>query len=157
MAIRLSDHFTFSRLLRFTAPSMVMMLFTSIYGVVDGLFVSNVAGDAAFTAVNLFLPVFYLLGALGMLLGSGGAALIAKLLGEKRDGDARGFFAGLTVLTVAAAGILTALTVAFMPNIAKALGAEGEVYEHCVRYGRIMLAGLTPFMLQFFFQYLLSS
>ncbi len=154
--ILISDKFTFGKLIRYAVPSVIMLIFTSLYGVVDGLFVSNVAGDAAFTAVNLFLPVFYLLGALGMLLGSGGAALIAKLLGEKRDGDARGFFAGLTVLTVAAAGILTALTVAFMPNIAKALGAEGEVYAHCVRYGRIMLAGLTPFMLQFFFQYLFA-
>ena len=93
--ILISDKFTFGKLIRYAVPSVIMLIFTSLYGVVDGLFVSNVAGDAAFTAVNLFLPVFYLLGALGMLLGSGGAALIAKLLGEKRDGDARGFFAGL--------------------------------------------------------------
>lgn len=154
--ILISDKFTFGKLIRYAVPSIIMLIFTSLYGVVDGLFVSNVAGDDAFTAVNLFLPVFYLLGALGMLLGSGGAALIAKLLGEQRDGDARGFLSGLTILTVAAAGVITALTIAFMPQIASALGAKGDVHTHCVRYGRIMLAGLTPFMLQFFFQYLFA-
>lgn len=154
--ILISDKFTFGKLIRYAVPSIIMLIFTSLYGVVDGLFVSNVVGDDAFTAVNLFMPVFYLFGALGTLLGSGGAALIAKLLGERRDEDARGFLSCLTILTVVTAAAITAVTVAFMPNIASALGAKGDVHTHCVRYGRIMLAGLTPFMLQFFFQYLFA-
>ena len=131
--ISISDKFTFGKLLRFAVPSIVMVIFTSLYGIVDGLFVSNFAGDDAFTAVNLFLPVFYLLGAVGFLLGSGGCALTS---------------------VVAAIGVLfTAIFMPIMPRLATALGAEGAVHEVCAEYGFIMLGGMLPFMLQSYFQY----
>ncbi|MBD5132710.1 MAG: MATE family efflux transporter [Clostridiales bacterium] len=151
--IQISDKFTFGRLVRFAVPSIIMVIFTSLYGVVDGLFVSNFAGDDAFTAVNLFMPIFYILGSIGFLLGSGGCALIAKLFGEEREDDARRFFSGLLIITTAVAATCTALTMPFMGKIATLLGAEGEVHGHCVTYGLIMLGGLTPFILQTFFQY----
>lgn len=154
--ILISDKFTFGKLLRYAAPSIIMIIFTSAYGVVDGLFVSNFTGDAAFAAINLFLPIFYLFGAAGMLLGSGGAALISKLIGEGREEDARRNFTALTIVIVAFAGVITAVSIPLMPRIATALGASEEVYTHCVKYGIVMLAGLIPFMLQSYFQYLFS-
>lgn len=151
--IQISDKFTFGRLLRFAVPSIVMVIFTSLYGIVDGLFVSNFAGDDAFAAINLFLPIFYLLGAVGFLLGSGGCALIAKLFGEGNDESARRLFCGLLIIVSGASIVFSAITIPLMPQIATALGAEGEVHEVCVTYGMIMLGGLLPFMLQNFFQY----
>ena len=153
MQIHISDHFTFGKLLRFALPSIVMVIFTSLYGIVDGLFVSNFAGDGAFTAVNLFLPIFYIAGSLGMLLGSGGCALVAKLFGEGRDDDARRLFTGLIIIVTAIGAAITLATVFFMPQIAALLGAKGETAKLCARYGAIMIGGLIPFMLQSFFQY----
>lgn len=151
--ILISDRFTFGRLIRFAVPSIVMVIFTSLYGIIDGLFVSNIVGDDAFAAVNLFLPLFYLLGAVGFLLGSGGCALIAKLFGEQKDGEARGHFSGLVILTTAVAAIFTVFTTVFMPQIATALGARDAAHDYCTEYGIIMLLGLAPFTLQSFFQY----
>lgn len=151
--ISISDKFTFGRLLRFAVPSIVMVIFTSLYGIVDGLFVSNVTGDAAFAAINLFLPSFYLLGSVGFLLGSGGCALIAKLLGERNEQTARRGFAGLTVITTATGVIFTAVVMPFLPQISKALGADESVMPYIVPYGYIMLGGLTAFILQTYFQY----
>lgn len=151
--IHISDSFTFGKLLRFALPSVVMVIFTSLYGIVDGLFVSNFAETDAFTAVNLFLPVFYIAGSIGMLLGSGGCALVAKLFGEQKADDARRFFTGLIILTFGIGAAVTLATVWFMPQISLALGARGNVAEQCNVYGIIMIAGLAPFMLQNFFQY----
>lgn len=151
--IRISDKFTFGRLLRFAVPSIIMVIFTSLYGIVDGLFVSNFAGDDAFTAINLFLPIFYILGSVGFLLGSGGCALIAKLLGENDADGARRNFGGLVIITTAVGAVFTAAVVPFMSELSFALGARGKAAEHCTVYGTIMLCGLIPFTLQTFFQY----
>lgn len=151
--IQISDHFTFGRLLRFAFPSIIMVIFTSLYGVVDGLFVSNITGDDAFAAVNLFLPVFYILSSVGFMLGSGGAALISKLFGERDEQTARRHFGGLLVIVSGVSVVFTLSTVFVMPQMATALGAEGDVYGYCVVYGRWMLGGLPLFILQTFFQY----
>ena len=151
--IHISDHFTFGKLLRFALPSIIMVIFMSLYGIVDGLFVSNFAGDGAFAAVNLFLPIFYIAGSLGMLLGSGGCALIAKLFGEGKDDEARRIFTGLIIIVTCIGGAITMASVWFMPQIARLLGASGETAKLCSLYGMIMTCGLIPFSLQSFFQY----
>ncbi len=151
--IRISDNFTFGKLLRFALPTIIMVIFTSLYGIVDGLFVSNFAGDGAFAAVNLFLPIFYIAGSIGMLLGSGGCALIAKLFGEGEDNSARRVFTGLIIIVTGIGAAITLTAVWFMPKIAILLGASGETAELCTLYGTIMICGLVPFMLQSFFQY----
>ena len=82
MNIQLSEHFTYRKLLRFVLPSIVMMIFTSIYSVVDGLFVSNFVGKSAFAAINLMMPFLMGISALGFMIGTGCSALVAKTLGE---------------------------------------------------------------------------
>ena len=151
--IHISDHFTFGKLLRFALPSIIMVIFTSLYGIVDGLFVSNFAGDGAFAAVNLFLPIFYIAGSLGMLLGSGGCALVAKLFGEGKDEAARRIFTGLIIIVIGIGAAITMSSVWFMPQISILLGARGETAKLCSLYGTIMTCGLIPFSLQSFFQY----
>ncbi len=151
--IQISDKFTFGKLLRFAVQSIIMVIFMSLYGIVDGLFVSNFAGDAAFTAINLFLPIFYILGSVGFLLGSGGCALIAKMLGEGNADGARRNFGGLVIITATIGAMFTAVIIPFMPRIAVALGATGEAVDHFIVYGTIMIGGLIPFTLQTFFQY----
>lgn len=151
--ISISDKFTFGRLLRFAAPSIIMVIFTSLYGIVDGLFVSNFAGDDAFAAINLFMPLFYILGSAGFLLGSGGCAFIAKLFGEQREGEARRHFTGLTLLATGTGALFTCVITPFMPQIATLLGADENTHAYCVTYGYIMLGGLVPFLLQSYFQY----
>ena len=152
MKIKLSDHFTLGRLLRFTLPSIVMMIFTSIYGVVDGIFVSNFAGKTAFSAVNLVMPVLMMLGVPGFMLGTGGTALISKTLGEKDPEEANGIFSMLTLICILSGIALTALGMAFMRPMAKALGAEGQMLEDCVLYGLLVLPATTAYILQFAFQ-----
>ena len=95
MNIQLSDHFTYRRLIRFVIPSVAMMILTSIYGVVDGLFVSNFVGKTAFAAVNLVIPFTLVLGAFGFMLGTGGTALVAKTLGEGKQEEANRIFSML--------------------------------------------------------------
>ena len=151
--ISISDNFTFGKLLRFALPSIIMVIFTSLYGIVDGLFVSNFAGDGAFAAVNLFLPVFYIAGSLGLLLGSGGCALVGKLFGEGDEQAARRVFTGLIIIVAIIGAAITAATVGFMPHISVLLGARGETAKQCSMYGTIMICGLIPFMMQSFFQY----
>ena len=152
MRVQLSDHFTYPRLLRFTLPSITMMIFTSIYGVVDGLFVSNFVGKTAFAAVNFIMPLLMGLGALGFMVGSGGSALVSRTLGEGDRKKAERIFSML-VYTILAAGVaLTLLGQLFLRPIAAALGAEGEMLENCVLYGRIVLLSTGPFMLQNVFQ-----
>lgn len=150
--IQLSDHFTYKRLMEFVLPSIVMMIFTSVYGVVDGLFVSNYAGKAAFAAVNLIMPVPVMLGALGFMLGTGGSAIVAKTLGEGKKGLANQYFSMLTAVAFIGAALLAVIGVVLMRPLAVLLGADGEMLGYCVTYGRIILISLPFFALQNIFQ-----
>lgn len=148
----LSGHFTYGRLLRFTVPSVIMMIFVSIYGVVDGIFVSNYAGKTPFAAVNLIFPFLMVLSAIGFMIGSGGSALIGKTLGEGDRERADSLFSMLLVLSFVGASVLSVLGLIFLRPISALLGAEGEMLECCVIYGRILLISLPAFVLQNEFQ-----
>ena len=152
MRIQLSDHFTVGRLLRFTLPSILMMLFTSVYSIVDGLFVSNLVGDMAVAAVNFVMPLLMVLGALGTMLGTGGCALIAMTLGEGQREKANRIFTFLTVITLCSGAALAVVGVAFLRPLLVLMGAEGDMLDGCIRYGRIVLLALPFFMLQYAFQ-----
>lgn len=152
MEIKLSEHFTYGKLFRFVLPSIFMMIFTSIYGVVDGFFVSNYAGKMEFTAVNLIMPFLMLLGAFGFMIGTGGSALVSITLGEKKDKEANEYFSLLVYTTIAIGLLLTVLGIIFIKNIAVFMGAKGDILKCCVTYGRILLISLVPFMLQNVFQ-----
>ena len=150
--IQLSDHFNYKRLLRFTFPSIVMLVFTSIYGVVDGFFVSNYAGKTPFAAVNFIFPVLMILGCAGFMFGTGGSALIAKTLGEGAKEKANGVFSLLVYAAAACGAVLAAAGFALMPAIAAGLGAQGQLLEDSVRYGRIIVLALPFYILQSEFQ-----
>ena len=152
MEIKLSDHFTYRRLIRFVLPSIFMMIFTSIYGVVDGFFVSNFAGKMEFAAVNLIMPFPMMLGAVGFMIGTGGSALVSISLGEGKEKEAKELFSMLIYVLIGLGIVLTVFGIIFMEDIAVLLGAEGEILKYCVQYGRILLIGLVPFMLQNTFQ-----
>ncbi len=152
MNIQLSDHFTYKRLVRFVLPSIIMMIFTSIYGVVDGLFVSNFVGKTSLAAVNFIWPVVGALGGVGFMIGTGGSAIVGQLLGEGRDKSARKIFSLMIYVTLVLGILLTLIGFVILEPIAKALGAEGALLSECVIYGRILLAGTTAFMLQNVFQ-----
>ena len=150
--IQLSDHFTYSRLLRFVFPSIVMMVFTSIYVVVDGLFVSNYVGKTAFAAINLIMPLLMGISALGFMIGTGGSAIVGKTLGEGKKEKAQEYFSMLVYVTMIG-GVLLSLLGAFLTRpVGLLLGAEGELLENVVLYGRISFISMTPFMLQNVFQ-----
>lgn len=127
--IQLSDHFTFKRLLRFTLPSILMMIFTSIYGVVDGFFVSNYVGKTPFAAVNFIMPFLMILGSLGFMFGTGGSALIAKTFGERKPDKAKQLFSLFIYVTLICAIVLSVLGILFIRPIAAWLGAEGTLLE----------------------------
>lgn len=150
--IKLSDHFTYKRLLRFVLPSVIMMVFTSVYGIVDGVFVSNFVGKTSFAAVNLIMPVLMILGAVGFMIGTGGTAIVSQTLGEGKRELADRYFSLLVYATATLGVMLSAVGIAMMPLMAKWLGAEGELLENCVVYGRWVLVGLPFFMLQNVFQ-----
>ena len=152
MAIQLSDHFTYRRLLRFVWPPITMMIFTSIYGVVDGFFISNYVGKIPFAAVNLIMPFLMVLGALGFMLGAGGSALVSKTLGEGNKEKANQIFSMLVVVGILTGCILTVVGIIYLEPISVFLGAEGEMIHYCVIYGRIILIALPAFMLQNMFQ-----
>lgn len=152
MEIKLSDHFTYKRLFRFVLPSIIMMIFTSVYGVVDGLFVSNFAGKTEFAAVNLIMPFPMLLGAFGFMIGTGGSAIVSKTLGEGKKEKAKEYFSMLVYVTIAVGIVLSVLGIVFIRNIAEIMGATDELMEYCVTYGKLLLCALTPFMLQNVFQ-----
>ena len=152
MEIRLSDHFTYGKLLRFTAPSIVMMIFTSVYGVVDGIFVSNFAGKTAFAAVNLIMPYLMIFGVIGFMLGTGGTALISMTLGMGDKKKANELFSMLTYVAIAGGLALTVVSIVFMRPAAIALGATGQMLEDCVLYGNITQIASTAYVLQFAFQ-----
>lgn len=150
--IQLSDHFTYSRLFRFVLPSIVMMVFTSIYGVVDGLFVSNFAGKTAFASINLIMPFLIILGAMGFMLGTGGTALVSRVLGEGDKEHAIKYFSMITLFGILLGVILTVVGVLAMRPMAILLGATEAMVDDCVLYGRIVACFLTSFMLQNMFQ-----
>lgn len=150
--IQLSDHFTYARLFRFVLPSIVMMVFTSIYGVVDGLFVSNFAGKTAFASINLIMPFLIILGAIGFMLGTGGTALVSRVLGEGDKERANEYFSMITLFGILLGVILTVVGVLAMRPMAILLGATEAMVDDCVLYGRIVVCFLTSFMLQNMFQ-----
>ncbi len=152
MKIRLSDHFGYKRLAKFTLPTVAMMVFISIYGVVDGFFVSNFVGQTAFTAVNFVMPFLMVLGAIGFMIGSGGSALIAKTLGEGDREKANRIFSLFVYVTLIVGITVSTLTSIFLPKLLAMLGASGEMLEDCVLYGRVILCALPAQMLQFEFQ-----
>lgn len=152
MKIQLSDHFTYGKLLRFTIPSIGMMIFTSIYFVVDGYFVSNYTGKTAYAALNFIYPVLMILGALGTMLGTGGCALVAKTLGEGDRKKANELFSMFIVLTIVFGVIMSVAGYFLIPSIAAVFGASGELLGYCISYGRIVLMGLVGLMLQYEFQ-----
>lgn len=148
MQIRLSDHFSFGRLLRFTLPSIAMMILTSLYSVADGLFVSNMVGDIGLSAVNIMFPVAMLIAAVGFMLGTGGSAVVARTLGEGRPDMANRFFSMFVFAVILFGGVLSAAGAAFVEPIARLAGASDILMDSCVSYGRILFAGSLPFMLQ---------
>ncbi len=152
MTIQLSDHFTYSRLLRFTFPTIVMMIFTSIYGVVDGIFVSNYAGKTAFAAINLIMPYLMVFGTVGFMVGTGGTALISMTLGMGDRRRANELFSLLTYVSIVSGVVLTVVSIVFMRPAAIALGATGPMLEDCVLYGNIVQLALTAYVLQYAFQ-----
>ena len=152
MKIGLSSHFTYRRLLKFTLPSMAMMVFTSIYGVVDGFFVSNFVGKTPFAAVNFIMPFLMILGTLGFMFGAGGSALVSKTMGEGDSKKANEIFSMLVYVSIIIGIIISVLGIIFIRPIASLLGAEGVMLENCVVYGRIILAALPMFILQMEFQ-----
>ncbi len=152
MKIQLSDHFNYRKILQFAFPSIVMMVFTSIYGVVDGLFVSNFVGKTSFAAVNLIMPLLMIIGTLGFMLGTGGNAIVSKTLGMKEPEKANQYFSLFVYTTVIGGIILSIIGQIFLKQIAMLLGAEGEILNYCIIYGRITLLTLPSFMLQNIFQ-----
>lgn len=155
--ILLSDHFTFKKLLKFTLPSIIMLVFTSIYGVVDGFFVSNYAGKVQFTAVNFIMPVLMILGSAGFMFGTGGGALIAKTLGEGNEEKANRVFSLVVYSSIVCGVIFAVLGIVFIKPIAGLLGAEGEMLKNCVTYGRIILPAIPAYILQYEFQCLFAT
>lgn len=152
MTIQLSEHFTYKKIFRFALPSIVMMVFTSIYGVVDGTFVSNFVGKTPFAAVNLVWPFLMILGAFGFMIGTGGSALVAKTLGEDKKEDANRYFTMLITLVIILGLLLTILGLIVIRPLSSALGASGQMLEDCVTYGRTLVIFNTAFMLQSVFQ-----
>ncbi len=152
MTIGLSEHFTYGKLLRFVFPSIIMMIFTSIYGVVDGLFVSNFVGKTPFAAINLIMPFLMICGTIGFMVGTGGSAIVSRTLGEGDRKRANRYFSMLVYATVVAGVVLTVLGLIFLRPITFFLGAEGQMAEDCILYGKILLPVLTAFLLQNVFQ-----
>lgn len=152
MRIQLSDHFTYKRLLRFVISPILMMVCTSLYSIVDGFFVSNYVGKTPFAAVNLIMPVCMALGTIGTMIGTGGSAIVSKVLGEGKKEQANQYFSMLIYFAIVLSVVLSALGFVFARPIASALGAEGEMLENCVIYSRILFIALTAFVLQNIFQ-----
>ena len=148
MPIKLSDHFTYRKLLRFTLSSVVMMVFTSVYSVVDGLFVSNLVGDLALSAVNIMFPLAMIVGAFGFMLGTGGSAIVARTLGEGQPALASRYFSMIVYAVILLGAVLTAGCLLFLEPLARLAGASDLLLHDCLVYGGILLGGSVPFMLQ---------
>lgn len=150
--IQLLEHFTYKKLIRFTIPTVAMMIFTSVYGVVDGLFVSNIVGSEAFAGVNLIMPALMMLGSVGFMVGTGGSALVSKTIGEGNKKLANRYFSMLIYFLLIVGIVLSILGNAFIRQISELLGAKGEMVDICSTYGRTLLCSLPFFMLQNCFQ-----
>ena len=147
MEIKMSQHFHYKTLLRFTLPSVVMMIVNSIYSIVDGFFVSNFAGKMPFAAVNLVMPVLMALSAIGFMIGTGGSALVAKTLGEGKDQKANEIFSMLIYVLTGTGTVIALAGFLFMPSLSRLLGADDTLLADCILYGRILMAALPFFML----------
>lgn len=152
MRIQISDSFNFKKLIRFTMPSIIMLIFTSIYGVVDGFFVSNYAGKTPFTAINFIMPYLIILGSCGFMFGTGGGALISKTMGEGSREKAKKLFSLIVYCSIACGILLAVLGLIFIKPIASMLGAEGQLLTDSVTYARIILIAIPAYILQFEFQ-----
>lgn len=155
--IKLSDHFTYGKLLRFCISPIIMMVFTSIYGVVDGYFVSNFVGKTPFAAVNLIMPFIMILGGMGFMFGTGGCALVSKTLGEGDRDRANRYFSMIVISTIAVGVLLSVLGIIFVEPVARLLGADDSMVSDCVLYGRILFGFIAFYMLQYLFQAFLST
>ena len=155
--IDMSKHFTTKDLLRYAAPSMAMVVFTSIYGIVDGFFISNYAGKTAFAAVNLIMPFIMILGTLGFMMGTGGSALVAQARGQGNNARANSYFSTIIWFSLIAGLLLATAGALLMQPVARALGASSEMLGECVLYGRISMISLAFFILQFAFQPLFAT
>lgn len=155
--IKLSDHFSFRRLMRFTLPSILMMIFTSVYSIVDGFFVSNFVGKTPFAAVNFIMPLLMILGCVGFMFGTGGGALIAKTMGEGDRKKANEIFSMIVYAAAVCGIILAAAGIIFMRPIASLMGAKGALLENSIVYGRLILLALPFFILQYEFQCLFAT
>ena len=153
----MSDHFTYKRLLKFTFPSMVMMVFTSVYGVVDGFFVSNFVGKTPFAAVNFIMPLLMILGCGGFMFGTGGSALIAKTMGEGRREKANELFSLIVYGALVCGIVITVLGLIFLRPAAVLMGAKGQLLEDSVFYGNIILLATPFYILQYEFQCLFAT
>ena len=155
--IKLSDRFTYKKLLRYTFPAVIMLVFTSIYGVVDGFFVSNFVGKTPFAAVNFIMPVLMILGSIGFMFGTGGGALIAKTIGENKKEKANQIFSLIVYVSIALSIVLTVLAIIFLRPIISSLGAQGQLLEDSITYGRVILLSVPAFVLQSEFQILFAT
>lgn len=152
MRIRLSDHFTYRRLIQFVLPSVAMMICTSLYSIIDGFFVSNFVGKTAFAAVNLVMPVTMAVGAVGFMIGTGGSAIVSRTLGEGKREQANRYFSMLVYISILASAVLSAIGIVFMPQICVFLKAEGQLLADSIVYGRMLFAFQAAFVLQNVFQ-----
>lgn len=152
MQVQLSDHFTYKKLIRFVLSPILMMIFTSVYSVVDGLFVSNFAGEQQFAALNFIYPVIMVLGAVGFMFGAGGTAIVSKTLGEGHKTHANRYFTLVVIVTAVCGAVLAVVGIFTVRYVAQLMGATDEMLEYCVQYATIILIALPCFMLQNLFQ-----
>lgn len=152
MKIQLSDHFTYGRLFKFVLPSIIMMIFTSLYSVVDGLFISNIVGSNALASINIIYPLVMVIASFGFMLGTGGGATISKTFGQGDIKKAQEYFTMLILVDVFIGVVLSIICIIFIKPIAYLMGASELLIADCITYGRILLVGVTPFMLQNAFQ-----
>lgn len=157
MVIRISDHFDYRKLFRFVLPSIFMMVVTSVYGVIDGLFVSNFVGKTPFAAINLIMPFTMILGGMGFMIGTGGSALVTKVLGENDKERANRYFSMMILFAIILGVLFTAVGISVMRPVARLLGASEDMLEYCVLYGRILVGFTTFYMLQNIFQSFLAA
>lgn len=152
MKIQLSEHFTNKKLIKFTIPTIIMMIFTSIYGVVDGIFVSNCVGSDSFAAVNLIMPALMIFGSIGFMIGTGGSALVSKTIGEGEKAKANRYFSMLIYLLISLGLIFTIVGIWLVKPASILLGADEAMLGECVTYGKTLTIFLIPFILQNAFQ-----
>ena len=152
--IQLSDHFTYRKLFAFVLPTIANMVFLSVYGIVDGLFISNFVGKVAFAAVNVTFPIFSVLGVFGLMLGTGGAAIIGKKLGEREPEKANGYFSFFTFICIAVGIFMAIVGIIILRPAIELVGVEQEMVKYCMVYGIVGMCTLPCYMLQFFFQIL---